>query len=265
MSNYKFLALALLFLPLWATSQIGTTAPNFTATDTHGNEHTLYDYLEDGKTVVLDFFFTTCIPCQFYAPQVNLAYEKYGCNTKDVIFISINFDDTNAEVLAYEDEYKIEFPSIGGKEGGGNQINSDFGVYSYPTFFVIDSTKKIVLEVDPPSLQVFDYEFAKIGIEPAECSTTSILNTAIESDELEVFPNPITGDEIQVRIPSSLNGLAHIKVMNSMGQTIHYDKQNVSHNATMSINTEEWPTGFYTITLISEDNGNQIYSAKVVR
>lgn len=36
-------------------AQIGSPAPDFTVTDTHGETHTLYDYLEDGKTVVLDF------------------------------------------------------------------------------------------------------------------------------------------------------------------------------------------------------------------
>jgi cytochrome oxidase Cu insertion factor (SCO1/SenC/PrrC family) len=36
-----------------------TTAIDFTVTDTQGNQHHLFDYLNDGKYVVLDFFFTT--------------------------------------------------------------------------------------------------------------------------------------------------------------------------------------------------------------
>ena len=39
-----------------------TTAVDFTVTDVHGNTHTLFDYLADGKHVVIDFFFTTCGP-----------------------------------------------------------------------------------------------------------------------------------------------------------------------------------------------------------
>ncbi|MFH2094425.1 MAG: hypothetical protein ABIJ16_01900 [Bacteroidota bacterium] len=34
-----------------------TTAVDFTATDTDGNSHTLFSYLDAGKYVVLDFFF----------------------------------------------------------------------------------------------------------------------------------------------------------------------------------------------------------------
>jgi cytochrome oxidase Cu insertion factor (SCO1/SenC/PrrC family) len=36
-----------------------TTAIDFTVTDTDSIEHNLFDYLDDGKYVVLDFFFTT--------------------------------------------------------------------------------------------------------------------------------------------------------------------------------------------------------------
>ena len=36
-----------------------TTAVDFTVTDTDGNTHNLFTYLNDGKYVCLDFFFTT--------------------------------------------------------------------------------------------------------------------------------------------------------------------------------------------------------------
>ncbi|MEZ5059870.1 MAG: TlpA disulfide reductase family protein, partial [Saprospiraceae bacterium] len=138
-------------------AQVGNIAPDFTVTDTHGETHRLYDYLDAGKSVILDFFFTTCGPCIYYSPQVNLAYEKYGCNEADVVFIGIDFDDTNAEVIAYDEEYQIKYPSISGKEGGGNNVVSAYNVLAFPTFYVIDSTKKIIHEIDPPTLQVFDY------------------------------------------------------------------------------------------------------------
>src|SRR5688572_4123188 len=39
-------------------------APDFTVTDSHGESHQLYaDYLDQGKTVLLEIFFTTCPPC----------------------------------------------------------------------------------------------------------------------------------------------------------------------------------------------------------
>ena len=40
----------------FATAQLpnGSVAPDFTATDVNGNQHRLYDYLDQGYTVILD-------------------------------------------------------------------------------------------------------------------------------------------------------------------------------------------------------------------
>ena len=181
-------------------AQVGTPAPNFTVTDTHGETHTLYEYLDSGKIIVLDFFFTTCLPCQFYSPQVNLAYEKYGCNTQDVVFIAIDYNDTNAEVLIYDDSFNIQYPSISGLEGGGNQVVQDYGVSGFPTFYVIDSTRMIIEEIDPPTLQVFDFRFSQLGIEPMECLTVSAEEQNV-LDEVKVYPNPVSGGVVYVELP----------------------------------------------------------------
>ncbi|MBK7335045.1 MAG: redoxin domain-containing protein [Saprospirales bacterium] len=162
-------------------------------TDVHGQTHHLYEYLEAGKVVVLDFFYTTCGPCQFYSPQVNLAYEKYGCNNVDVIFIAIDYGDTDAMVEAYDQEYEIEFPSISGEEGGGNGVVADYGVFAFPTFYVIDSTKKIIDEIDPPTLQVFDFRFEQHGIQPADCEATGVLEGNSAGD-FQLYPNPVESE-----------------------------------------------------------------------
>ena len=181
----------LLMMPFLGMAQIGNPAPDFTVTDVDGNTHRLYDYLEEGKAVVLDFYYTTCVPCQFYSPQVNLAYSKYGCNTANVIFLSLDYNDTNAEVIAYDNEYSIEYPSISGLEGGGNAVVNDYNIIGFPTFYVIDSSKTIIDQIDPPTLQVFDFRFAMHGILPASCTTS--LEDEIESNtSISLFPNPVS-------------------------------------------------------------------------
>ena len=52
--------------------------PNFSMTDTHGNEWNLYTELGKGKVVVLDFFFVDCKPCQRYTPMIQSIYESHG-------------------------------------------------------------------------------------------------------------------------------------------------------------------------------------------
>ncbi|MFN0176716.1 MAG: redoxin domain-containing protein [Saprospiraceae bacterium] len=240
-------------------AQVGNNAPNFTVTDTHGDTHTLYQYLDSGKVVVLDFFYTTCIPCQYYSPQVNAAYDKYGCNTGKVIFMSIDYNDTNAEVLAYDQQYNILFPSVSGLGGGGNGVVSQYNIQGFPTLYVIDSTKKIIAHIDPPTLQVFDFRFQQHGILPEEC-----LSAAFEiglNENLQLFPNPIAiGGSLSVRLPESkAGGTAQFEILNLLGQSIQMGKFDLS--ATLPIGA--LPGGAYLLK-ISPMEGGKIYWAKFV-
>jgi len=55
--SIRILIISLIFSSFSGFGQlpVGTVAPNFTLTDINGNTHTLYDYLDQGKTVVIDF------------------------------------------------------------------------------------------------------------------------------------------------------------------------------------------------------------------
>ena len=202
-------------------AQIGNPAPDFTVTDTDGNTHRLYDYLEAGRTVILDFYYTTCVPCQFYSPQVNLAYEKYGCNEAETFFMAIDYDDTNAEVQAYDEEYQILYPSISGLNGGGNAVVNDYDIIGFPTFYVIDSTKKIVDMIDPPTLQVFDFRFGNLGIEPAACETA--LHDPDSKKLIAVAtPNPVAaGSDLTIHVDHLVPDLSmQFAIYNSIGHVM---------------------------------------------
>ena len=135
----NLLLVLLVFIGLQVKSQTNlTTAVNFTVTDVHGQTHNLFNILDGGKHVIIDFFFTTCGSCIASVPTLNQAFTDYGCNTGEVYFISIDQGDTDAEVLQYEETYGGLLPSVSGVNGGGNSVTSTYGVtasncYSYCT------------------------------------------------------------------------------------------------------------------------------------
>ena len=55
-------------------------APDFTVTDLNGSPHNLYDYLDSGYVVVLDFLSITCGHCIMHTPGIINSYATNGPN-----------------------------------------------------------------------------------------------------------------------------------------------------------------------------------------
>ena len=88
-----------LTLGLTAQSQLadGSIAPDFTATDINGVEWNLYELLDAGNTVILDFYATWCGPCWNYAQDGTLEeiYSTFGPDgTGDVYVFALESDDS---------------------------------------------------------------------------------------------------------------------------------------------------------------------------
>ncbi len=183
-----------------------TQAIDFIATDIHGNNHHLFDYLDNGKFVVLDFFFTTCPPCISSVPILNYSYVEYGCNNADVIFLGINYFNTDIEVVNYENNYGSLIPAISGVEGGGEAIVTNYGVHAFPTIIIIDPNRNII---NQPSQY-------GIGFWPPSLLYSELINAGIPkvSCEISIFP-PISTD-----LDNNINNgdKILIKIYNILGQ-----------------------------------------------
>ena len=137
-----FLALALSF-GLKAQCPL-TQAVDFTATDVHSTEVHLFDILDGGQYVFIDFFFTTCGPCQQATPKIVESYYAMGCNMHDVFYMEIATGDSNAACLNWVNTYGVEYPTISG-EAGGTQICNQYSIGAYPTVILIAPDRSIVI------------------------------------------------------------------------------------------------------------------------
>lgn len=80
----------------------GSVCPDFTGTDLDGNVHHLYDYLDQGYTVVVDVSATWCGPCWSYHNSGNLEglFEDHGPGTADDKVMVLFIEGDNSTTLA---------------------------------------------------------------------------------------------------------------------------------------------------------------------
>ena len=186
-----------------------TEAVNFTVTECYGEEEiTLFDILDRGQYVLIDFFFMNCTPCQTVAPKVVEAYKALGCNKHDVFFMEISPVDNNDVCQWWAERYGVEYPTIG-SAGGGLEVDEIYDIHSYPTFVLIAPDRSIAFQdIDiypiPDAQTIIDY-LAPYGIEEHSCedapeigpsvielvvevlSKTSVKTTATPNEETSVY------------------------------------------------------------------------------
>ena len=119
-------------------------AVDFNTTDCHGTPVHLFDILDGGQYVLIDFFFTTCGPCQQVTPYVAESYYAFGCNKHDVFYMEISDRNNDAQCQAWVENYGIEYPTIG-TSGGGNSICNTYGIGYFPTIILIAPDRSILI------------------------------------------------------------------------------------------------------------------------
>jgi len=121
----------------------GKPAPDFTLAilSTHAEPPIHLANLR-GKPVVINFWASWCSPCADEAPLLQAAWQHAG--TKGVIFIGIDYQDTQSDGLSFLQKQGITYPSAI-DANGATAIN--YGVTGTPETFFIDRRGVVVATV----------------------------------------------------------------------------------------------------------------------
>ncbi|MDQ3051203.1 MAG: T9SS type A sorting domain-containing protein [Bacteroidota bacterium] len=222
MKNRYIISIVVSLLFLFNTSRAQTNltqAVDFTVTDVNGVVHNLFDILNNGQHVCIDFFFDACVPCQQTSPFFKQSYTNFGCNTEDIFFIAIDLGDTDAQVIAYENTFlggAPGYPSVSGIDGGGNAVVSAYGIVAFPTYILIRSDQMIIEQDMWPiaNASTFTSYFAGNGLSPVACTVGINENNAFEGTS--VYPNPAT-DLLNVK--SDLD-IQTYRIFNLLGEEV---------------------------------------------
>ena len=129
-------------------AKLGEKAPDFTLQDFDGNSHTLSSYVEDGKTVVLEWFNPACpYAVMHYDKQttMNDLAGEYG--SKNVVWLSVNSSNElhpgHTKTAEMAKEWGINHPVLDDADG---KVGTMYGAKTTPHMFIINKDGVLVYD-----------------------------------------------------------------------------------------------------------------------
>lgn len=186
--KYLFIAFLLFSASKFYAQTPLQSAVDFSVKTLKGDIIQLYPLLEQNKIVVIDFFSTSCGPCQTFAYDFQMAYEAFGSNSGDVFFLAINYNGTNPDVIFFDSLFNITLPSASGLDGGGNLAFEAFQIAAYPTVVVVKPDKTIAAQHvwEPNATNITE---AVLNAGGALVGKNEFGSAA--AFDMSIFPNPV--------------------------------------------------------------------------
>jgi thiol-disulfide isomerase/thioredoxin len=227
----------------------GTVVPDFTVTDINGNSHNLYTYLNQGKTVFIDYFATWCSVCWNYhntPSRLKSLYNNHGpsgangvisTTTNDVIVIKMEIDaNTPTSQITFSGQNwttGTNYPIV--DLSSTNAVPTAFNATSQSHVFIV-YPNKVVENVSTALTEAQLY--AKVTTFLSVADNIDVKNLKISSY--------FTKEGIKLNSNKSIENLT-IEVYNLLGEKI------------MQLQNKDIQAGTQTLNMPSELKDNQIY------
>ena len=242
----KTLLLIFCFAPfavLWSQLPNNSIAPDWTLTDIDGNTHTLYDYLDDGKTVYLKFSATWCGTCWTYhnTGAFGDMWDEYGPDGTDEAMLFFIEGDPNTNTACLHGDVVNCNSSTQGDWVTGTPypiidlpdatVRNAYQVNGYPTVYAICPDRKT-------------FRPGNLAQPPKSVMETYLSSCALSAEVESVVDEMCYGEQE-----------GHIEISYSGGHgAITFNWSNGSN----SQNVYNLAQGTYSVTL-SDNNDRQIY------
>lgn len=259
----------------WAQLPDGSIAPNWTATDINGNSYTLYDILDAGKTVFIDFSATWCGPCWAYhnTGALENLYEQYGPGgTDEVMVFFIEGDETTT--LA-------DLNGTGGNTQGNwvngtgypiidnASFNDGYNINYFPTIYRICPSRQITEVGQVPTDEL--YASANNCLKPFGVNNAGVLDYSGFSGSFCESQTFVPGISVQnlgtaalksLTLTMSLNGNV-AETINWVGNLNTFEMAQVTFSSvTLTANTQIDLVASNPNGTPDEDAGNNGFSAE---
>jgi len=274
----------ILLTTIFISTIIGGALAQYTPTDwtltaeaqSTGDTYNLFDILNSGKAVYLDFFQPDCGPCKSWHDYHTFEdfYQLHGPDgdITAMVFMINTFDWTNwtnitgANNLNFDWSQGVSYPIITVPTALKNQILSDYNAWGTPIIWKICPDKKMerIWNLHGAVFGQVSDEGSVEGLEEWLTDTCGVIpnTTSVKelsnSKEINIYPNPANN----IVGITSYSLISNYKIINGLGQVVL--SQNNVNQYRATINTSSLDAGIFFVQ-IESSNGIEVKKLQIIK